>query len=155
MASENQDDGSVEVKPISAELSNLYERASNDDMNVAKSIGSPHYSAHVTIVTISETARKVISSVEALYSEDGAIEKRKYRPPKSSRFKTALVVFFPGVTDVGYPFMTVIPFYVSGNATIEGECINEKYYYNAFGNCKLKVDEGGKVGAWVISDVRQ
>lgn len=45
--------------------------------------------------------------------------------------------------------MAVIPFYISGRVRIGEQPVEMKMFYHIFGQARLLVDEGAKLGAWV------
>lgn len=144
--------GFVEARPIPSNLLDLYEKTT-ENVKHYDTLSAPPDTNHATIITLSQLAMRLIYEVESLYSEDDNL-KRQYRPDKSSHFKTSFVVFF-GDSDVGYPFMTIIPCFKSGEVKVGGEVVDMRSYYNVFGRRQLSISGGGKLGALVISDVIQ
>lgn len=48
--------------------------------------------------------------------------------------------------------MVIIPFFISGNVTVDGKKIQLDQYYHIYGNCQLTIesepDLEGKLGVW-------
>lgn len=155
----------VESKEIPDSIQVLYDKASEADEILARSLSSSNNRPVVTdcgsswlggdnrdrAIVRGETNASAIVQRARLNSEQDAPHKRRYRQSKPKGIKPAIQIFFAGENTVGDPYVALIPFFISGKVKIHDKVLQLKHYYNVFGKCPLIVEDGSKLGAWVYS----
>lgn len=145
---------------------NLYNQACEDDRIAARSLSIAPNRTSATLL-VQGRGREMIARIEKLYSVrihllsiivdlltifQGS-KLRRERQLEHRGIKPAIQVYFPGETQVGPPYMAIIPFYISGNVML-GDCaVQMGWHYHVYGECRLSVQNqhgvDGKLGAWV------
>ncbi|PGG94953.1 hypothetical protein AJ80_10077 [Polytolypa hystricis UAMH7299] len=131
----------------------LYDKALNEHESLAKDLTRPKTADYV-VLTVFENGWHLLTEAEKVYAISTTADRSEYRPSTSNKYRRNVTVFFPGIHVIGKPYMALIPFYVSGDVKIEGRSIRLRSCYDIYGSCDLEIPTNGKLGAFLMLDVK-
>lgn len=138
------------VEPRDIPNQSLYDKALEDHESIAKDLTHPSH--NLVVLTVYGSGLQLLTEAEKVYQTSATADRSEYRPRKPNKCRRNVTVFFSGIHIIGKPYMTLIPFYVSGEVKIEGKPVQLSSCYDVYGWCSLEIPTDGKLGAFLMLD---